>query len=71
MNPQEAMNALLVHTDPDVRAAAVILKHRDERRTRILNLVQEALAQLRLDIKYLAFDLDCTRKERDALKGGE
>ena len=38
------------------------------RRRRILELVQEALAQLRLDIKYLMFDLDVTRKERDELK---
>jgi hypothetical protein len=35
------------------------------RRWRILQLVQEALAQLRLDMKYLFFDLECTRKERD------
>jgi len=38
------------------------------RRRRILELVQEALAQLRLDIKYLVFDLEVTRKERDALQ---
>lgn len=38
------------------------------RRRRILELVQEALAQLRLDIKYLMFDLDVTRKERDELR---
>jgi len=38
------------------------------RRRRILELVQEALAQLRLDIKYLMFDLDLTRKERDEYK---
>lgn len=37
------------------------------RRRRILSLVQEALSQLRLDIKYLMFDLDMTRKERDEL----
>ncbi|MCA9039511.1 MAG: transcriptional regulator [Planctomycetaceae bacterium] len=36
-----------------------------KRRRRILNLVQEALSQLRLDIKYLMFDLESTRKERD------
>jgi len=44
------------------------------RRRRILALVQEALAQLRLDIKYLMFDLEMTRKERDELRqqlGGE
>jgi hypothetical protein len=38
------------------------------RRRRILNLVQESLSQLRLDIKYLMFDLDATRRERDELK---
>ncbi len=38
------------------------------RRRRILSLVQEALSQLRLDIKYLMFDLEATRSERDALR---
>ncbi|MSR59430.1 MAG: transcriptional regulator [Planctomycetaceae bacterium] len=38
------------------------------RRRRILNLVQESLAQLRLDIKYLIFDLEVTRRERDSLR---
>lgn len=38
------------------------------RRRRILNLVQESLSQLRLDIKYLMFDLEVTRNERDGLK---
>ena len=36
-----------------------------KRRRRILNLVQEALSQLRLDMKYLMFDLEATRRERD------
>ena len=39
-----------------------------KRRRRILALVQEALSQLRLDIKYLMFDLEVTRKERDELR---
>ena len=38
------------------------------RRNRILNMVQEALAQLRLDIKYLMFDLEVTRRERNELQ---
>ena len=38
------------------------------RRRRILNLVQEALSQLRLDMKYLIFDLEATRRERDQYK---
>jgi hypothetical protein len=35
------------------------------RRRRILTMVQEALSQLRLDMKYLVFDLEATRRERD------
>jgi hypothetical protein len=35
------------------------------RRRRILCLVQEALGQLRLDMKYLVFDLEATKRERD------
>ena len=39
-----------------------------KRRRRILGLVQEALSQLRLDVKYLMFDLEATREERDELR---
>ena len=39
-----------------------------KRRRRILSLVQDALGQLRLDMKYLAFDLEATRRERDELR---
>jgi hypothetical protein len=39
-----------------------------KRRRRIMNLVQDALAQLRLDMKYLLFDLEATRRERDEYK---
>lgn len=46
-----------------------------KRRRKILNLIQEALSQLRLDMKYLVFDLEATRRERDqyraALEGGD
>ena len=39
------------------------------RRRRILSLVQDALSQLRLDMKYLMFDLEATRRERDEFHG--
>jgi len=39
-----------------------------KRRRRILTLVQDALGQLRLDMKYLMFDLEATRRERDAYR---
>lgn len=38
------------------------------RRRRILCLVQEALEKINMDVKYLMFDLHCTKQERDALK---
>jgi len=43
------------------------------RRQRILHYVQETLVQLRLDMKYIMFDLEATRRERDELlrKQGE
>ena len=40
----------------------------NRRRRRILSLVQDALCQLRLDMKYLAFDLEATRRERDEFR---
>ncbi|MDO4585127.1 MAG: transcriptional regulator [Planctomycetia bacterium] len=39
-----------------------------QRRHELLQLVQEAVAQVRLDMKYLVFDLEATRKERDAYR---
>ena len=41
------------------------VKASTKRRRRILSLVQDALSQLRLDMKYLMFDLEATRRERD------
>ena len=38
------------------------------RRRRILLLVQDALSQLRLDMRYLTFDLEATRRERDTYR---
>ena len=51
-----------------VDAAGQILEaHKNKKR--VLGLIQEALQQLRLDMKYLLFDLNATRQERDeALK---
>lgn len=63
-----AIKALLEHGDPEVRKHAAAIKEAHGRRKRILSLVQEALSQLRLDMKYLMFDLEATRRERDALK---
>ena len=69
MNIEQALNTLLKHKDPEVRAAAAVVREQYGRRSRILKLVKEALSQLRVDIKYLAFDLECTRRERDEARG--
>ncbi|HMO12829.1 MAG TPA: transcriptional regulator [Pirellulaceae bacterium] len=55
--PAEYQHRLL----PSVQRVVEMTK----RRRRILSLVQEALGQLRLDMKYLMFDLEATRRERD------
>jgi hypothetical protein len=60
-----AINALPVHYRTQMAPILVRLEERDSRRVRILQLVQDALQQLRLDMKYLAFDLEATRRERD------
>lgn len=51
-----------------VMAAFQAVKEQSLRRQRIIELVQESLGQLRLDMKYLVFDLEATRRERDAYK---
>jgi hypothetical protein len=52
------------HTREVVPALERVLES-TKRRRRILSLVQDALSQLRLDMKYLMFDLEATRRERD------
>lgn len=60
--------ALPASLQPELETAYVRVVDAVRRRRRILALVQEALSQVRLDIKYLMFDLEMTRKERDELR---
>jgi hypothetical protein len=62
--------ALALHSLPDEYAGQIAplidaVIESTKRRRRILSLVQDALSQLRLDMKYLMFDLEATRRERD------
>lgn len=68
---EAAIERLLAHPDPKVKQAAAIINETSKRRLRILALVKEHLSQLRVDMKYLIFDLEATRRERDALKRGQ
>jgi len=64
------VNSAILNAHPADRKALIyahdLVIQTDTRRTRILRICQEALSQLRLDLKYLVFDLEATRKERDA-----
>ena len=60
-----AIDALPAHYRDSIAPALARAVECSTRRRRILNLVQEALSQLRLDMKYLVFDLEATRRERD------
>ena len=62
------ISALPMQYQADLEVAYHRVVESIKRRRRILSLVQEALSQLRLDIKYMMFDLDATRKERDELR---
>ena len=39
-----------------------------ERRQRMLGYIQDSLNQMSLDLKYLIFDLEATRRERDEFR---
>ena len=64
----KAINALPARYRDSVVPAMQRVIECSTRRRRILNLVQEALSQLRLDMKYLIFDLEATRRERAEYK---
>lgn len=63
-----AIEALPLHYRASIEPVLNRVVEGTKRRRRILTLVQEALSQLRLDMKYLVFDLEATRRERDAYK---
>ena len=64
----QAIDALPARYRTSLQPALSRVVECSTRRRRILNLVQEALSQLRLDMKYLVFDLEATRRERDELR---
>ncbi len=61
----DAIQSLPSPARDQVEAALERVVDSTRRRRRILSLVQDALSQLRLDMKYLMFDLEATRRERD------
>ena len=66
------LGAALAELPPELRQRIdplfALVAESSKRRRRILNLVQDALGQLRLDMKYMLFDLEATRRERDEFR---
>jgi hypothetical protein len=65
---ESALKELPLESRLAVMPAFDRVKQSTLRRRQILQLVQDALSQLRLDMKYLMFDLEATRRERDELR---
>ena len=61
----EAITALPVQSRRDIEPILDRVVQNAKRRRAILLAVQDSLGQLRLDMKYLMFDLEATRRERD------
>ena len=65
---EAAIRALPSQYSQSLEPIMVRVMESTKRRRRILTLVQDALSQLRLDMKYLMFDLEATRRERDGFR---
>jgi hypothetical protein len=59
------INKLPIEYRSDLYQALHRLVEGFERRQQILGYIQESLGQINLDFKYLIFDLEATRRERD------
>jgi len=63
------LGEILERLSPDDRARAASIYSRilesNRKRRKLLTLVRDSIEGMRLDIKYLEFDLEATRRERD------
>jgi hypothetical protein len=62
------LDRLPTHLRTQVMPLCDKLGHFARLQTRLVRIAQDAVDQLQLDIKYLLFDLEATRRERDELK---
>ncbi len=68
------LDQLPLETRSKAQSLLARVEQETRRRRQILLSIQESLSQMRLDMKYLMFDLEATRRERDEyrerLEGG-
>lgn len=66
------LGELLVGLPPEARTRAVAIYARvldsNRKRRQLLSLVRDSISDMRLDLKYLEFDLTATCRERDQLQ---
>lgn len=67
MSPEQAVKLLKQSTDSEVVEAARCVGDYIDRNRKVLKAIAEALTELKLDMKYIVFDLEATRRERDCL----
>lgn len=67
-NLATAISKLDPSSREEVETAFQKVVNTNKRRKRIAEVMREAMAQLLLDTKYLMFDLEATRRERDSYR---
>lgn len=67
MELRKEIEALPLHLRQKLLPMCERLYHYTRLHTRLLRIAQEAVDQLQLDAKYMQFDLEATRRERDEL----
>lgn len=65
MSPEQAVKLLKQSTDPAMADAARCVGDYIDRHRKVLKAIADALTELKLDMKYIVFDLEATRRERD------
>lgn len=67
MELKKHLDQLPLHLRQKLLPLAERLHHYTRLHSRLLRIAQEAVDQMQLDMKYLQFDLEATRRERDEL----
>jgi hypothetical protein len=68
-NADQSLAFLLGHENPEIRRHAENLLVASERVKQFLINLNDKMSQMKMDVQYICFDLEATRRERDALKG--
>ena len=65
------LKAMCEHDDPAIKAWGEQLVDVAASELETLQTIASVISQLKMDVKYLIFDLEATRRERDELRAGQ